>query len=233
MPDLADALSQSREMIEEALTGARAELETLRLRQTELEEQIAQAEAAIGKGAAEVEGPPRMTLHEALAQVLRDTGDQWLTVRELTKAVNDRELYRKRDGSPVEINQVHARTTNYPAVFEKDGANVRLRKESPMLAALPPTLELFRDNDSGFFDWLDNNTDGFFINTERSPNPNYLVLHVVGGCGHFKGAPSAHWTKDYVKLCSSNRDALESWAEETVGGEVTLCRDCFDIARAT
>jgi hypothetical protein len=42
-------------------------------------------------------------------------------VRQLADAVNERGLYRKRDGSPVEVNQVHARTSNYEALFEKNG----------------------------------------------------------------------------------------------------------------
>jgi hypothetical protein len=43
--------------------------------------------------------------------------------------VNQRQLYRKRDGSPVESNQIHARTKNYTALFEKDGPRIRLRQE--------------------------------------------------------------------------------------------------------
>jgi hypothetical protein len=36
-----------------------------------------------------------------------------------------------------------------------------------------------------------------------------------------------HWTKDYVKAASIDRAALETWASQTVGGEITLCRTCF------
>ena len=48
-------------------------------------------------------------------------------MRELADEVNERSMYRKRDGSPVEANQVHARTKNYTALFEKDGSRIRLR----------------------------------------------------------------------------------------------------------
>ena len=114
-------------MIQEALTDARTELDALRARQGELEEQIAQAEAALTDAPASPEHAARMTLHEALAHVLRDHNNEPMTARELADEVNQRGLYHKRDGSPVETNQVHARTNNYGAVFEKEGSRIRLQ----------------------------------------------------------------------------------------------------------
>jgi hypothetical protein len=35
--------------------------------------------------------------------------------------VNERGLCCERDGRPVEVKQVHVRTNNYDALFEKDG----------------------------------------------------------------------------------------------------------------
>jgi hypothetical protein len=55
-------------------------------------------------------------------------------VRQLADAVNERGLYRKRDGSPVEVNQVHARTSNCEALLEKNGPMIRLREESLMIS---------------------------------------------------------------------------------------------------
>ena len=215
-------------MIQEALTDARTELAALHARETELENLIAQAETALGE-------PPThaatgeavtMTLHEAIAQLLRENDNEWMTARELADALNQRSLYRKRDGSPVEVNQVHARTNNYRSIFEKDGPNVRLREESLMLTTLGPSLTVFHDDDEGFFEWIDANPEGYFINTERNPKPNYLVLHRPE-CPHFDRSSKAHWTRDYIKICSLGRPELEEWAEETVKGEVTLCRTCF------
>jgi hypothetical protein len=74
--------------------------------------------------------------------------------------------------------------------------------------------------------WLEGHPDGYFVNTERNLKPNYLVLHRPD-FPHFKGSESLHWTKDYVKICSTDRAELEEWAANTVGGEVTLCRSCF------
>ena len=227
--DLGDALERSRKMIQDALADARAELGALQARQVELEALIAQAEAALGETGASVEQPeqPHMTLHEALAHVLRENGSDWMTVRELTDTVNEQGLYRRRDGKPIEVNQVHARTTNYPALFEKDGGSVRLREESLMLTTHPrQSVTLFKDDDERFHDWLDQNPDGYFVNCDREPKSNYLVLH-VSSCPHFDRSPKVKWTTAYVKLCSESRADLEEWADETVRGELTLCRDCF------
>lgn len=212
-------------MIEAALPDARAELAALATRRSELEKLIAQAEATLGTTSAAVDAPATLTLHAALVQVITEHNNEWMTVRELTDAVNERGLYRTRDGSPVEVNQVHARTNNYSAIFEKKGSSVRLREESEMLETHSASVTVFRDDDEGFFDWLEAHRDGYIVNSFRNPKPHYLVLHRPG-CPHFKGSPELNWTKQYVKLCSDTRADLETWASETVGGEPTLCPSC-------
>ena len=211
----------SQTTIEAGLAEARAELRELRARQERIEVLIAKAEAALGIPNIEGDVEGRKTLHAALEQVLQENDNRWMTVRELSDEINRRGLYRKKDGSTVEPNQVHARTKNYDGVFEKDGSRVRLRG-----AADTWDVEIFRDDDAGFHGWLDDHPDGYFVNAERNPKPKYLVLH-VSRCPHFDRGPSVNWTKDYIKICSERRDQLEGWAEESIGGEVTLCRDCF------
>ena len=45
---------------------------------------------------------------------LDEQGNRWMRAREIADLVNERKLYRKGDGSPVDVNQIHARTNNYP-----------------------------------------------------------------------------------------------------------------------
>ena len=129
---LEKALELNRAQIEAGLAEAEAELQRLRAREAELETLIARARAALGIGlrtpAAELRARSAtpMTLHDALAVVLRERGNAWTTVKELADEVNRRGLYLKRDGSPIEPSQVHARTKNYASLFEKDGPKVRL-----------------------------------------------------------------------------------------------------------
>ena len=129
---LKSALDGVRDEIEAGLGEAEAELAQLDERRAELVALITQARAALGLDPA----PPtavgaasdRLTLHEALAHVLRERGNAWTSARELADQVNARGLYVKRDGRAVEVNQVHARIKNYPHLFEKDGSQIRLRE---------------------------------------------------------------------------------------------------------
>jgi hypothetical protein len=120
---LRELIGQDREEIEKALKLAYEELGEVREREAELLQVIADAERMIGG-----EPESRLTLHEAMAQVLREGGNQWMHTRDLASEVNTRGLYRKRDGSPVESNQIHARAKNYEDLFEKDRQMVRLRE---------------------------------------------------------------------------------------------------------
>jgi hypothetical protein len=128
--DLKGLLESARPGLEKGLAVALDELEKLDARRADLVALIAQAEAALGLGGdpkASGAGPRRLTLHEALAQLLGEHANEWMTARELADEVNKRGLYSKRDNSPVEANQVHARTKNYDKLFEKDGSRIRLR----------------------------------------------------------------------------------------------------------
>ena len=123
---LKDALEGARPSLEAGLAAAEEEVRELDARREELLALIGQARAALGI----TPSPPTtesktsergLTLHEAIAQVLREHNNEWTTVRDLAVEINDRGLYHKKDGSPVEANQVHARTKNYADLFEKDG----------------------------------------------------------------------------------------------------------------
>jgi hypothetical protein len=71
--------------------------------------------------------PGRPTLHEEIADILRETGNRWMTTREIADRVNARALYWKRDGSAVTAFQIHGRTRNYSDLFERESSSVRLR----------------------------------------------------------------------------------------------------------
>src|SRR5436309_10048047 len=110
--------------IKEGLAAARAELEAVRVREAELEALIARGEAALGIAVGDIHGEGRLTLHAALEQILRENNNPWMTVQQLADEVNRRGTYRKKDGSAVEPNQVHARTKNYDGLVEKEGPRV-------------------------------------------------------------------------------------------------------------
>ena len=70
--------------------------------------------------------PEEPTLHGAIEQVLREHGNEPTTARELADEINERGLYRKRDGSPVQENQIHARVSKHGSTFEKVEGLLRL-----------------------------------------------------------------------------------------------------------
>lgn len=126
---LKKALEASREEVEEGLGEAEAQLDECLARCRELELLIQRANAALGRQAPAMAGrpDPTMTLHKAIEFVLRENDNRWMTVNELVTEVNRQGLYRKRDGTEVGANQIHARTNNYDSLFEKDGPRVRLK----------------------------------------------------------------------------------------------------------
>jgi hypothetical protein len=128
MSNLRTALEQNRAAIEAGLIQTERELAELDERRAELIALITRARTALGDGPIAVTKPQaeRLTLHEAMELVLRDSQDEWMTVRELADAINQRRLYHKRDGSLVDPSQIHARANKYQAMFEKDGRRLRL-----------------------------------------------------------------------------------------------------------
>lgn len=134
MESLERALTANRVEVERELANAEEELDRLRKRERDLEQLMARARIALGHEptAAAPAGvstsiSPRLTLHEALIRVLRGHGNQAMTARELADEVNRSGLYRKGDGSPVEIGQIHARVHNYESLFVRESGRIRLR----------------------------------------------------------------------------------------------------------
>jgi hypothetical protein len=127
MSDLREVLEQNRPAIEAGLLDAERELADLDARREELLGLISRARAALGElpSAAIMPVAERLTLHEAMELVLRENENEWMTVRELADAINERGLYEKRDGSRVDPSQIHARANKYQHLFDKDGRRLR------------------------------------------------------------------------------------------------------------
>ena len=85
----------------------------------------------------------------------------------------------------------------------------------------------FVDDDQGYLGWLERHPSGFVVNTYRTPDARYVVLHRAT-CGKITGTPARgnRWTADYAKVCSERRDDLEDWTRHTLGGELHLCGSC-------
>jgi len=89
-------------------------------------------------------------------------------------------------------------------------------------------VEIFRDDDAGYLEWLAAHPAGFVLNVERNPRPNYLVLHHAT-CSTISGRPSrgGPWTGPYIKVCSESELQIAAWTGEHVGAPPKRCRVCF------
>jgi len=125
---LATNLDEASRLISDTLAAAIAELDALEQRKIELIALIQRTETMKRAIGSDQPTGRQMTLHEALAFLIKESGNRWVAIKELGEAVNTRHLYHKRDGGPVELNQIHARINNYEYLFEKKGPRVRLRR---------------------------------------------------------------------------------------------------------
>src|SRR5262245_8706764 len=88
-------------------------------------------------------------------------------------------------------------------------------------------LQHFIDNDAAYLQWIGTHPDGFVVNCYRNPSPSYLPLHRAT-CPTISKLPTnaKDWAKDYGKVCSIDRTALQNWAEQKVHGTLKPCGLC-------
>lgn len=84
----------------------------------------------------------------------------------------------------------------------------------------------FIDDDAGYLQWIAAHPEGLVVNCNRNPTPSYLILHkaTCQTITHLQPS-SAHWTKDYIKICSLTMTELNRWAHH-IGGTLTHCQLC-------
>jgi hypothetical protein len=117
MSDLREDLEQNRPAIEAGLLDAEQELADLDARRAELVGLICPARAALGElpSAAIKPAAERLTLHEAMALVLRENENEWMTVREPDPRAREQVSAAVREGrSPAATGGVTACRTRSP-----------------------------------------------------------------------------------------------------------------------
>jgi hypothetical protein len=65
-----------------------------------------------------------------LSEILLAHGNRWMTILELADEVNQRGKYQKKDKSALTHYDVHLGAMNYPMIFQRAGANLRLSNPS-------------------------------------------------------------------------------------------------------
>lgn len=77
-----------------------------------------------------------MTLHEAIEQLLKQTGRP-MTTTEIADGLNKNKWYQKKDGSTIDPFQIHGRTKNYPNIFNRIGSTVSLNGQPSIKVRTP------------------------------------------------------------------------------------------------
>ena len=86
---------------------------------------------------------------------------------------------------------------------------------------------VFRDDDSGYLDWLAAHPDGHVINIPRNHSATAARVHradcrTINGQNPHKGA----WTGPYIKVCAEQLADIQQWAADNVRGAIAPCGTC-------
>jgi hypothetical protein len=133
MDEFRRVASASREEIENDANLVREGLHRSRSETADLERRLASLETLLQISEDEpsaTQARLTMTLHDAMAHVLRDAPGQRLRAGELAAEINRRRLYRMRDGRPVEAQQIHARVGHYDKLFLRARTFIKLASDS-------------------------------------------------------------------------------------------------------
>lgn len=118
-----------QEEIEADLIKARLLRERATADLAEAERRVSTFETLLGYAVSvneESEPAEKVTLHAAMRKVLEDSPAGMLRAGDLAAEIERRNLYRMRDGRPVEAQQIHARVGHYPSDFTKEGTFIKL-----------------------------------------------------------------------------------------------------------
>jgi len=181
-----------------------------------------------------------MTLHEAIAEILREAGHP-MTTAEIAAQVNRRRSYTKKDGTPVTAYQIHGRTKNYDRLFTRNRTLVGLcerpaptRKEVPHAPARGERQAVgygaaedgawvvdTEGQDVGTLSFLE--TSGFVrLGTVRDLIASGLPRDdALQDCGVYAIVAPSHYTPRYVPPDAAvvARNVIRPWAGEMLAGK--------------
>ncbi len=89
----------------------------------------------------------------------------------------------------------------------------------------------FRNKDTEYLKWLAENPSGFVLNTRKTPDPNYMVLHkatcrTVCAYPNMEDNPGGFTEKSYVKIFAPIVADLREWAKAHGRKNGTFSKEC-------
>ena len=87
---------------------------------------------------------------------------------------------------------------------------------------------VFDNDESEYLKWVTSNPDGFIVNIDRARTVrNYPMIHAASH-GLVSSEKIGNFTTgDYIKICSSDQDALERFSQSMLGCALTRCAQCM------
>jgi len=91
-------------------------------------------------------------------------------------------------------------------------------------------IKIFFDRESEYQEWISNTPNGLVLTTTKVSNPDYMSLH-RSSCHsiskyHKNHASDAFTGQNYMKVCSTEIEALHIWMSEQGGTEFQACGMC-------
>src|SRR5471030_25151 len=93
------------------------------------------------------------------------------------------------------------------------------------------TVYIFKDQEQEYFCWVENNLNGYVVNTYRNISSRYMFLH-RSSCRTIRdyqgrAEKDAFTCRKYIKVCALDSASLVSWIREHGGAGFTkLCLKC-------
>ena len=87
------------------------------------------------------------------------------------------------------------------------------------------TTTEFKGNDLAYLAWLEENPDGFVLNSRARPDPDYLILHrarcfLVSRYPRMEMKPGGFTERDYMKVCARTYQEISDWIASHVNGGI-------------
>jgi hypothetical protein len=89
---------------------------------------------------------------------------------------------------------------------------------------------VFDSDDKSYLHWIASHPDGFVINTPRSRDPNYMILH-CSVCWTIqdyqdKNKIGGFTERQYIKICAEEIESLREWVKENGRANGSFSQEC-------
>lgn len=132
---------------------------------------------------------------------------------------------------PEDLKKFHGCVQRAREVLERlDRLTAKTQDEPVMEEAMMATVTEFEKDDPGYLRWLDAHPRGYVINTERTRNCNYMVLHRSTCWTIGRDNPNvdtdAFTGGQYIRICAPDVVSLRAWVRKHGRPDGSFSKEC-------